>query len=196
MKGLEPFWVIVIAASAGGLRPLQTVLAALPPTIPAAIVIVQHRPKDRPSLLDRILSRATTMPVTQPRFGERIRPGRVYLARPDVHLAVTPTGRFIHQDGTRVRGVFSSANPLLESAADVFADRVIAVVLSGSGLDATDGVQHVKAHGGIVIVQDPHTAQHAGMPSAALRTGVVDRVLPAEEIGPALVEITCGAAAI
>jgi two-component system chemotaxis response regulator CheB len=88
--------------------------------------------------------------------------------------------------------VLSSANPLLESAAGAFGDRTIAVVLTGSGLDATDGVQTVKARGGIVIAQDPASADFDRMPQSAVSTGVVDHVLPLEAIAPALVAIVRG----
>jgi two-component system chemotaxis response regulator CheB len=90
--------------------------------------------------------------------------------------------------------VRSSANPLLESAAKVFDDRVIAVVLTGSGMDATDGIQSVKAQGGIVIAQDRATSEYFGMPGAAVRTGVVDYVLPIEAIGQMLGAIVSGKA--
>jgi two-component system chemotaxis response regulator CheB len=85
--------------------------------------------------------------------------------------------------------VYSSANPLLESASAVLDGRVIAVVLSGTGSDATDGVQSVKAGGGRVIVQDKASAQYWDMPRAAVQSGAVDRVLPLEEIAPALIAI-------
>lgn len=191
----EPLWLIVVAASAGGVPALQTLLSSLPPTLPAAVAIVLHRPSSPESILGSILARVTGMAVATPRYGDRIRPGHVYIARPDLHLTVQPNGRFSYVDGARVRGVLSSANPLLETAARVFQHHTIAVVLTGSGLDATDGVQTVKAHGGVVIVQDPATARYAGMPSAALETGAVDQVLPLEAIGPALVAITTGAPA-
>lgn len=188
----QPFWLIAIAASAGGIPALQTVLSALPASLPAAVVIVQHRGKSPASILDRILARSCKLPVATPGADDEIRAGRVYLARPDLHLTVQPSRHFAHANGTRVRGVLSSANPLFASAAEVFKSRTIAVVLTGSGFDATDGVQCVKARGGTVIVQDPETAQHSSMPSSALRTGVVDRVLPLDAIGPALVEMTTG----
>ena len=186
----SPVWVILIAASAGGVPALQTLVRSLPATLPAAVVLVLHRPKSPESVLGKILARVSALPIASPMFGEAIRPGRVYIARPDLHLTIRPTGRFSYSDGSRVRGVLSSANPLFESAARVFKERTIAVVLTGSGLDATDGVQTVKASGGTVIVQDPATAFSSGMPSAAIRTGVVDRVLSLEAIGPALVEMT------
>jgi two-component system chemotaxis response regulator CheB len=94
--------------------------------------------------------------------------------------------RFFYTDGTRIRFVRSSANPLLESAADAFDGRLIAVVLSGTGSDGTDGVQHVKARGGRVIAQNVETAEHWGMPGAAVRSGAVDYVLPVDAIAAAL----------
>jgi two-component system chemotaxis response regulator CheB len=182
--------VVVVAGSAGGVAALVDLFPRLPANFPAAIVIVQHR--SAASLLIEILRRRTGMPVETATAGERLLPGVVYVARPDRHLTVTPDGRFAYVNGTRVRGVLSSANPLLESAAPVFQDRLIAVVLTGSGLDATDGVQTVKACGGTVIAQDEPTSLHFGMPGSAIRTGAVDRVLPLPSIAPALVELVGG----
>jgi two-component system chemotaxis response regulator CheB len=116
----------------------------------------------------------------------------VYLARPDRHLTVATDRRFQYRDGTKIRFLYSSANPLFESAAQVFRDRVVGVVLTGSGSDATDGVQGVKAHGGVVIAEDPQTASHASMPRSAIRTGAVDYVLPLEAIAPAIQDIVHG----
>jgi len=183
-------WFIGIAASAGGLQALTTVLAGLPQTIPASVVVVQHRMPRQTGVLEAILARGTPLSVTTAMEGEPLRPGVVYVAKPDLHLTIQPNRRFAYTDGTRVRGVLSAANPLLESAAPAFGDRAIAVVLTGAGLDATDGVQAVKGRGGIVIVQDPARAAFVGMPSSAIRTGMVDHVLPLEAIAPALVAIT------
>jgi two-component system chemotaxis response regulator CheB len=113
----------------------------------------------------------------------------VYIARAELHLTISPDRRFSYVDGTRIRFLLSSANPLFTSAAAVFKNRVVAVVLTGGGSDAADGVQSVKAAGGLVIAQDPATALHRGMPEAAVASGAVDLVLPLDAIGPALEEI-------
>jgi two-component system, chemotaxis family, protein-glutamate methylesterase/glutaminase len=73
---------------------------------------------------------------------------------------------------------------------------MIAVVLTGTGFDATDGVQAVKAHEGMVIAQDEATSQYFGMPGAAIKTGVVDRILPLAAIAGALVGIVQGHSAV
>jgi two-component system chemotaxis response regulator CheB len=182
-------WVVVVAASGGGIAALLELFARLPADLPAAIVVIQHRAATKGSILDQILSWRTALPVRTATAGAPLLPGAVYVARPDQHLTVDHERRFAYVDGSRVRGVLSSANALLESAAPVFRDRLIAVVLTGSGLDATDGVQAVKAHGGTVIAQDEATSLHFGMPGSAIRTGMVDHVLPLPSIAPALVEI-------
>ena len=186
-------WVIAMAASAGGIRALQTVLSALPRDLPAAVVVVQHRTaSSEPNHLRAILARATAMPVVVAAGDQIIEPGHLYLARSDLHLTVSPEGRFTYVNGRKIRFLSSSANPLFESAAVAFKNRLVAVVLTGSGSDASDGVQNVKAHGGLVIAQDPSSAEHAGMPAAAVLSGSVDFILPLEEIGPALDAIVHG----
>jgi two-component system chemotaxis response regulator CheB len=176
-----------MAASAGGLDAIRTVLSVLPADFPAAIILVQHRMPNSPQDNFRhILSRVARLPVVSAEDGEAVVAGRIYIARPDLHLTVSPDKQFVYADGRRIKFLLSSANPLLESAAVAFHKRLIAVVLTGAGSDATDGVQTVKAHGGVVIAQDPATARHSGMPSAAVRSGAVDLVLPLAAIGPAL----------
>jgi two-component system chemotaxis response regulator CheB len=116
----------------------------------------------------------------------------VYIARPDLHLTVSPDKRFAYTDGRRIRFLLASANPLFESAGAAFDGHAIGVVLTGGGTDATDGVQSVKAHGGLVIAQNPASAEYPGMPTAAVGSGAVDFVLPLEAIGPPLNAIVHG----
>jgi two-component system chemotaxis response regulator CheB len=181
--------LVVMAASAGGLQALKQILGTLPADFPAPIAIVQHRTAKLPLLLAQILGRHTPLKVKNAEMGERLLPGTVYLAPPTLHLHIQPHG-FCHlSDGTRIRHVYSSANPLFTSAADAFQNRVIAVVLTGGDRDATDGVQSIKAKGGVVIAQDQATSQIFGMPRSAIETGCVDHVLPIEDIGPALLQL-------
>jgi two-component system chemotaxis response regulator CheB len=181
----SPPWLIVIAASAGGVQATSRVLANLPRDLPAAVAVIQHRTRRPNGLLDRIFNRVSQLPVVFAKDGQAIEPGVVYVAPSDQHLTVADH-HFVHIDGRRISFVWSSANPLLESAAPAFREHLIAVVLTGSGSDATDGVQTVKAHGGIVIAQDEATSQVWGMPGSAVRSGSVDYVLPLGAIASAL----------
>jgi two-component system chemotaxis response regulator CheB len=99
-------------------------------------------------------------------------------------VRIAPEGFFKVSDGTRIRGVLSSANPLFESAGTNLGPRTIAVVLTGYGRDGTDGVQAVKAGGGIVIAQDEATSRDFGMQGSVIATGAVDFVRPLADIGP------------
>jgi two-component system chemotaxis response regulator CheB len=178
--------LVVIGGSAGAIGPLCAIVEQLPPHFPAAVVVVQHSMPTRPSLLAPIIARRSRLTVGVASDGAPLYAGHIYVIPPDRHARVS-LDRHIHlSDGNRIRHVRSSANPLFETAASAFEGRVIAVVLSGTGMDATDGVQAVKHHGGIVIVESLETAEHKGMPGSAVSTGAVDLELPAEEIGLAI----------
>src|SRR5690242_14746296 len=165
--------LIVFATSAGGIEAVTRILSALPSTLAAPIVIVLHRTAKVPQVLPRILARQSTLAVKQAENGERLQPNLVYVAPADLHLTVDADQTLHFTDGRRIKFVLSSANPLLESAAKVLHERVIAVVLTGSGSDATDGVQAVKGVGGIVIAQNPDEAAFPGMPQSAIHSGAV-----------------------
>ena len=193
--GLSPRapWLVTIAASAGGIPALQAVIGALPHDFPAGIVVLQHRvPDPKESYLNQILRRSGTLPVVNADEAQPIESGKVYVARSDLHLTISPDKRFSYHDGARIKYLRSSANPLFESAAAAFKDRLIAIVLTGHGSDATNGVQRVKAHGGMVIAQDPASAEGKGMPQAAIKSGSVDLVLPLGAIAGAVDAIVRG----
>lgn len=185
-------WLVTIAASAGGIEALRQLLARLPRDLSAAVIVLQHRPAQSESILPWLLSRSAQLPVLNADENAEVVPGNVYVARPHRHLTISAANRFSYIDGTRIRSLRSSANPLFASAAEVYGPRLIAVVLTGSGYDATDGVQAVKAHGGRVIAQDPSTARYTSMPLSAVETGAVDYVLPLDGIAAAIAAITRG----
>lgn len=156
---------------------------------PAPIVVVQHRTAAPQSFLASVLASRSALPVVDAEAGGTIEGGVVYVARPDLHLTVTPANRFAYVNGTRIRHALSSANPLFASAAAVFGVGIIGVVLTGFGCDGTDGVQAISAHGRVVIAQDEETSHNFGMPRSAIGTGVVVGALPIEAIAPALVRL-------
>jgi two-component system chemotaxis response regulator CheB len=178
--------LVVMAASAGGVQALQKLLSALPPDFPLPIAIVQHRTAAQPNLLARVLGRHTPLKVKTAEAGEIMAPGTVYLAPPHEHLVIRRNEALALVDGHKIRHVRSSANPLFTSAAQVYGDGVIAVVLTGGDRDATDGVQTVHQRGGTVIAQDQASSQIFGMPHSAIETGAVSAILPLAHIAPEL----------
>ena len=183
---------VVVAASAGGLAALVGALGSLPPSFGAAVVVVQHLDPRRRSMLAAVLARRLRLPVRMAQDGDRVRPGLVLVAPPDRHIRLRPDGTVELSREAPVNFVRPSADPLFESAAASFGPRVVAVVLSGTGSDASAGVRAVHERGGTVLVQDPASAAFAGMPAAAESTGVADAVLPLGAIGPALVGLAGG----
>jgi two-component system chemotaxis response regulator CheB len=186
------FDIVALAASAGGLKALTDVLAALPEDFPAALVVVQHLDPRHRSLMAEILGKRTALPVTEAREGERVEPGHAYIAPPNRHLLVNPDRTLSLTQTELVHFVRPSADLLFESTAASYRERAIAVVLSGSGRDGAMGVKAIKKMGGTVIVQDEQTSEFFGMPDAAQRTGLVDFVLPLNEIAPALQTLVKG----
>ncbi len=183
------FDVVALAASAGGLIALSRVLSGLPANFPAAVVVVQHLDPRHRSLMAEILSRRTPLQVRQAQDGETLEAGLVLIAPPNRHLLVNPGGRLSLTETELVHFVRPSADLLFESAAASYRERVIAVVLSGTGSDGAMGVQAIKKVGGTVIAQDEKSSEFFGMPAAAIATGTVDFILPLEEIAPALVTL-------
>jgi two-component system chemotaxis response regulator CheB len=162
------------------------VLASLPGDFPAALVVVQHLDRRHRSLLADILGRRTAVGVKEAAEGDAVRAGQAYIAPPDRHLLVNANRTLSLTQSELVHFVRPSADLLFESTAASFKERAIAVVLSGSGHDGAMGVKAIKKMGGTVIVQDAANADFAGMPQAALATGLADFVLLLDEIAPAL----------
>ena len=187
-----PFDVVALAASAGGLVALGRILSELPPEFPAAVVVLQHLDPRHRSLMAEILNRTTSLPVRQAEEGDVLRPSVVLIAPPNKHLLINRDGAVSLTDTELVHFVRPSADLLFESLAASFKDRVIAVVLTGTGSDGSMGLQAIKKMGGVVIAQDKDSSEFFGMPGAAIETGNVDFVLPLPEISSALRTLVMG----
>jgi two-component system chemotaxis response regulator CheB len=173
--------IIVIGASAGGVTALQDILQDLPPNFPAAIFIVLHLSPWHKSYLAAVLSRSGPLPASEAQHGEAIERGRVYVAPTNAHLLIQD-GHVEVWKGPRENMHRPAINPLFRSAAVAYGPRVAGVILSGSLDDGSAGLWWVKRHGGLAIVQDPSSAEHADMPVNALRYVDADHVAPLNEI--------------
>src|ERR1041385_4077693 len=181
--------IVALAASAGGLRALSYILAALPADFPAALVVVQHLDPRHRSLMADILSRRTALRVKEAEDDDRLAAGTAYIAPPNKHLLVNGGGTLTLTQTELVHFVRPSADLMFESTAASYKERAIAVVLSGSGHDGAMGVRAIKKMGGTLIVQDARNAEFTGMPEAAQATGLADFVLPLDDIAPALAKL-------
>jgi len=187
------FEIIAIAASAGGVSALTQVLRHLPETLGAIVVIVQHVDPRHRSLMPQVIGRHARLSVVHAEEGAQLERGHIYLAPPDRHLLVK-RGTLTLTNTELVNFVRPSADLMFESVAAAYGARAIAVVLTGSGHDGALGVTAIKQRGGTVLAQDEATSEFFGMPSAAIKTGAVDFILPLDEIAPKLVTLVAAEA--
>ncbi|MFZ1426596.1 MAG: CheR family methyltransferase [Geminicoccaceae bacterium] len=176
---------MAIGASAGGLTALAHLFDALPADPPLAFVIVMHLHATAPSHLAEILVGHTQLPTMEVTEDTRIRQGRVYVIA--ANRSLTVRGGFLRVAArTESPGQHHPIDGLFASLAADQGRGVVAIILSGGGSDGSIGLAMVKQHGGIVLVQDPLTAEHATMPSQAIATDIVDAVLAPEAMPEAL----------
>jgi two-component system chemotaxis response regulator CheB len=189
----RPIDAIVIGTSAGGVEALSIVLPALPPGFRPSVLIVLHLPRERPSLLVDIFSSRCALPVYEAEDKQPIEPGTVYFAPPDYHLLVDVDGpRLALSADAPVHFSRPSIDVLFESAAEVYADRLLGIILTGASQDGASGLEAVHRAGGVTVVQEPHSAQSSFMAEAALQRGPVDFVLALEQIAALLRTLTNG----
>jgi two-component system chemotaxis response regulator CheB len=174
--------VVVIGASAGGVRALEDVVGGLPPDFPAPVLIVLHLAAHHRSLLPEILASAGTLRVRPAANGQKLKAGEAYVAIPDHHLLIGDDGVLV-TTGPKENHYRPSIDLLFRSAAYHYGNRAIGVVLSGSLSDGSSGLFSIKRLGGIAITQDPDEAPYNSMPLAALKRVDIDYSMPVKEIG-------------
>jgi two-component system CheB/CheR fusion protein len=184
----KPFPVVGIGTSAGGLEAATQLLKHLPPAPGLALVLVQHLHPARRSALSVLLSRATSMPVSEARNNLPLEPNRVYVVPPNRTIALSAR-RLKVSPRRGSREVHRPIDHFLESLAEEEGVRAIGVILSGSGSDGTRGLIAVKAAGGMTFAQDEASAQFHSMPASAIAAGCVDFVLPPEQIASELARV-------
>jgi two-component system chemotaxis response regulator CheB len=171
--------IVVIGASAGGVEALSRLAADLPP-VEAAIFAVVHTGPNA-GLLAGVIGRHSAWPVQYAEDELEIEPGRIYVAPPDRHLQLEKE-RMRLTRGPLENRHRPAVDVLFRSASQALGGRVVAVVLSGYLDDGAAGLIAVKRRGGATIAQDPTDAVAAGMPEAAIATGVVDFVVSLKEM--------------
>jgi two-component system chemotaxis response regulator CheB len=177
--------IVVVGASAGGMAALERLTAGLPAGFPAALFVVWHLSPGVRSVLPQVLTRAGPLSADVPTDGDRIEPGRIYVAPNDHHMLLEK-GYIRVARGPKENRFRPAVDPLFRSAAYVYGPRAIGIVLSGALDDGTSGLWSIKMRGGTTIVQDPEDAQHRSMPLNALENVDVDYKLPVNEMGPLL----------
>jgi two-component system, chemotaxis family, protein-glutamate methylesterase/glutaminase len=181
------FPVVVLAASTGGPATVMRMAPGFTRDFPAAVFLVQHMPASFTNQYALQLAEFTNIRVKEAEHLESVQPGTLYICPGGHHLRVAPTGR-IQLDATtgRIEGYLPNIDVTMESVAAFAGALSVGVVLTGMGCDGARGARTIKAAGGLVLAQDEATSVIFGMPDEAIKTGVVDQVLPLDDIYPAI----------
>lgn len=189
-RQIPPYRVALIGASTGGPQAVQLILSRLPADFPIPICIVQHISAGFLAAFTTWLDKTTAPSVRVAEHGARPTAGFVYLAPEGKHLAFGPAGQFELRTTARSEGHRPSISVMFESAAEVFRERCISVLLTGMGRDGGLGMKALSDVGAMTIAQDADSCVVYGMPREAAELGAVKRVLPPRAIADALLEVT------
>jgi two-component system, chemotaxis family, protein-glutamate methylesterase/glutaminase len=181
--------VVVVGVSTGGPAALSRVIPALPATIRFAVLVVQHMPASFTATLAERLNSLSAVSVREARVGDIPAAGLVFVAPGDRHLEVTDGGVLRLTDGPPVNGCRPSADITMQSAARVFGRRTIGLVMTGMGKDGAAGMADIKRAEGVTLAQDRESSVIFGMPRAAIDAGVVDHIVPLDDLAARLQQL-------
>jgi len=183
----EPSYVVGVGASAGGLEALEQLFGAMPEDTGMAFVVIQHLSPDFKSVMDELLSRRTRMHVLPVEDGMQVEANRIYLIPPKKDMIISGD-RLLLSDKGASQELTLPIDIFFRSLAQERGDRAIGIVLSGAGSDGARGIRDIHAADGLVLAQDEGSADFNGMPRSAIETGIVDHVLPPNQMPQILVE--------
>ena len=183
---------VVVASSTGGPKALSRFFARLPGDFPVPIILVQHNSSGFDKAFAQWIDTYTALTAKLAEEGESPKAGTIYIAKTDKHLILKTDGQkhwFCYSDAEPKNNQKPSADILFASAAEIFKESVISVVLTGMGNDGADGTRKIKEMGGITLAQDEESSLIYGMPRAAAETGCVDRVLSLDSLPEELIRL-------
>lgn len=176
---------VVIGASTGGPKALVYLIKGLPKRIKAPIFIVQHMPKGFTTSLAERLNQESNIPVVEARDGMIVEDNMVYLGPGDFHM-ILEGNRIKLDSGDKIHGVRPAVDYLFYSAAHIYKDELLGIILTGMGKDGSDGMTYIKEQGGYNLAQSEDSCVVYGMPGSAISKGVVDEILDLEHISAKL----------
>jgi two-component system chemotaxis response regulator CheB len=183
------FSAIAIGVSAGGLHALIHLFGSLPKDYPLPIIVVQHRGKDHKILLEEILQTKCLLKVKQADEKENIEPGYIYIAPPDYHLLIEQNRTFSLTSDRLVKHSRPSIDLLFTTAAEVYKNELIGIILTGASSDGAEGILNIKREGGYTIAQEPKTAEYPYMPQASIAIGAIHDILTLDQIKVYLMQL-------
>jgi two-component system, chemotaxis family, protein-glutamate methylesterase/glutaminase len=184
--------LVAIGASTGGPKALAEILSGLPADLPATILVVQHIAAGFITGLAQWLAQKTSLSIKLADYGERTRPGTVYLAPEGGQMGVDRAGRIMMGGAVKEDGFCPSASFLFRSVAESCGSTAIGVLLTGMGQDGAAGLLHLRRAGGVTIAQDEASCVVFGMPARAIELDACDHVLPVDGIARTIRALVAG----
>ncbi|MBW4709379.1 PAS domain S-box protein [Roseobacter sp. YSTF-M11] len=179
--GSQPFPIVGLGASAGGLEAYSDFFAAMPGDSGMAFVLIHHVDPDHESLMAELLAKHTDMPVALAVDGAQVAPNHVYIIPPNRFLGIDD-GTLRLSEPMAPRGLRLPISHFLRTLAQSHGQSAVAIILSGTGSDGAAALAEIKEKGGIVLMQDPKDAMQDGMPRGAIAADAVDHILPVAEM--------------
>jgi two-component system CheB/CheR fusion protein len=184
--GRAAFPIVGVGASAGGLEALEKLFGAMPAESGMAFVVIQHLDPTRQSHMVELLSHRTRMSVVAVEEGAKVQADRVYMILPNSEVTIED-GILHLAEPSESRAARRPVDTFLISLAEDQKECSVGVILSGTGSNGSSGIRAIKEYGGLALAQAPETAAHPGMPRSAIATGMIDAVLPPDQIAEVLV---------
>ena len=184
---------IAIGASTGGPKALYKVITNLPGDLDVPVFLVQHMPVGFTKAFADRLNSKSQLKVVEAEDNMKIEKSTVYIAKGGFHMEVKRDGKIHLNDEPTMWGVRPAVDKLFKSAANVYGSNLLSVLLTGMGRDGADGTVEVKKNNGITFAEDESTCVIYGMPKAAYETGMVDYVIPLDDMAKNITKIVLGA---
>ncbi len=183
--------LVVIGASSGGPKAILEIMQDIPPSLPAAFLIIQHMPRGFTLSFAERLSWQSGIKTKEAEEGDIILAGKAFVAPAGYHMVLEKQNEQLKVNLTEealVNFVRPSIDVTMTSIAEVFGSNVIGVILTGMGKDGLEGARNIKQKGGLIIIQDEETSVVWGMPKVIYEAGLADKVLPISKIADAIIE--------
>ena len=185
--------LVVLGISTGGPQALKRLIPQLPANFPVPVAMVMHMPVGYTEMYAAKLNEQSQLEVTEAAEGDEVKPGRVFLAPAGRHLTLKrdASGKVVtHLDAKPFSTLHRpSVDVLFQSAAEVYGDRVLGVVMTGMGSDGKQGAAWIKAQGGLIFTEAESSCVVYGMPGVVVEAGLSDRSVPLEDMTRAIMEV-------
>jgi two-component system chemotaxis response regulator CheB len=185
--------LVVLGISTGGPQALKRLIPQLPANFPVPVLMVMHMPIGYTEMYAAKLNEISQLEVKEAGEGDEVRPGRVFLAPAGRHLTVKRNARgkiVTHLDAKPFSTLHRPAvDVLFQSAAEVYGNRVLGVVMTGMGSDGKEGSAWIKAQGGLIFTEAESSCVVYGMPCMVVEAGLSDKSVALEHMSRAIMEV-------